>query len=910
MGQPRTRKKTVVVLSSDDEDDNDKSSVSSSEPNHEAEQSRALRSRDTNVMVSEKTSKVKSLPVRTHQKLVLSQTPSLDSAPEVSSQKAKREARAKPVNSRLKPKANTTYSFNAATQRQQSSQRSVSPEKLDVGNSTKEEDFIQDDSLDEGLLRLPETKVFSTALVLKKRTRTPLSDNSGIAETDDLTNASQKYRKTSGGARVPVAQSLPASVDSDTRPWTEKFGPLNLDELATHARKVRDVRTWLESVFDSGTDYGKRLLLLKGDAGSGKTTTIDLLSKDLGFNIMEWKNPVDSDFSSESFVSASLQFEEFISRTGRFGGLTLVGGDGNMVLDGEANLAGNSTSDGKKVILIEEFPNTFNRTSTVLQSFRSVILQYLAANMSSRPMSISGHDAVGQQVTPIVMIISETLQSANTASADSFTAHRLLGPEILNHPAVSVIEFNAIAPTLLTKALELVVLKEARISGRRKTPGPQVLKRLAEVGDIRSAISSLEFLCLRGDDNDDWGGKITFAKKKKASKDMPGLTKMERESLEMVTQRESSLGIFHAVGKVVYNKREEPLTIAPLDSIPQPPNHLPQHRRPKASEVNVDALIDEIGTDTSTFIAALHENYVLSCQSSTSEETIECITDCIDALSDADLLGPERFGSRNISGSATDSLRQDEMGFQAGVRGLIFHLPFPVKRKAPKWGGKGNAHRMFYPTFLKLWRQREEIEGLVDLFVVKAQKGQLIDPSGSAPSTSATKLGSVETWKRNSTFTVALGPASQPANSLIGSGQEGAEDSTAEPIDVLLTTGASARAEMLLERLPYLSSILQQKRTQSPALAATLRDIEKITHFTSIGTGLQDETDDHPDAGPALAGAHWATDRYNTLPTKPTRRDRHSTVKAKQELEDGGSRIPVEREVERLVLVDDDIEDD
>ena len=32
---------------------------------------------------------------------------------------------------------------------------------------------------------------------------------------------------------------------------------------------------------------------------------------------------------------------------------------------------------------------------------------------------------------------------------------------------------------------------------------------------------------------------------------------MEEESLEMVTRREASLGIFHAVGKVVYNKRDE-----------------------------------------------------------------------------------------------------------------------------------------------------------------------------------------------------------------------------------------------------------------------------------------------------------------------------------------------------------------
>ena len=121
---------------------------------------------------------------------------------------------------------------------------------------------------------------------------------------------------------------------------------------------------------------------------------------------------------------------------------------------------------------------------------------------------------------------------------------------------MGVIEFNAIAPTLLAKGLELIVQKESRKSGRRKTPGPLVLKRLGEIGDVRSAIGSLEFLCLRGDVDGDWGAKVTFSKAKKGSKET-SLTKMEEDSLELITRREATLGIFHAVGKVVYNKRED-----------------------------------------------------------------------------------------------------------------------------------------------------------------------------------------------------------------------------------------------------------------------------------------------------------------------------------------------------------------
>ena len=160
------------------------------------------------------------------------------------------------------------------------------------------------------------------------------------------------------------------------------------------------------------------------------------------------------------------------------------------------------------------------------------MLQFLAANTPS--LSSFGRPSQQDVIIPVVMIISETLLTTTSASADSFTAHRLLGPEILRHPGTGVIEFNDIAPTLLAKALELIVQKEARKSGRRRTPGPQVLKRLGEIGDIRNAISSLEFLCLKGDDDADWGSKVTFTKTKKAPKDQ-AMTKHERESLELTS---------------------------------------------------------------------------------------------------------------------------------------------------------------------------------------------------------------------------------------------------------------------------------------------------------------------------------------------------------------------------------------
>jgi cell cycle checkpoint protein len=748
-------------------------------------------------------------------------------------------------------------------------------------------DDILDSSDDDRPVKAP------TTLPVRKRANPAAS-----ADSDNAVVGRQKFLRTATGARSTPPPSQPTRVDTiDQRPWTDKYGPLSLEELAVHKKKVADVRTWLEDVF-SGRGR-KRLLLLKGPAGSGKTTTMSLLAKELGIEMHEWKNPTGSIATPEGFVSATAQFEDFVGRTGAFGSLTF---DEPTTARRQAPPS-SADSRQKQLVLVEEFPNTFARASSAVQSFRSSVLNFLAANTASATAFFSGQADSAQPVTPIVMIISETLLSTNTAAADSFTAHRLLGPEVLTHPGVTVIDFNAIAATFMTKALDLMVVKEARKSGRKKTVGPQVIQRLAELGDIRSAASSLEFLCLRGDDAEGWGAKVSFAKKK-GPKDVP-ITKMEQESLELVTQRESTLGIFHAVGRVVYNKRLPEASEAP---VPQPPNWFPERRRPRASEVNLDTLIDELGTDTQTFIAALHENYVLSCSGADSEETMDSVEGCIEALSDADLLSPDRFGAgsgrRNLQGTSADNLRQDEMCFQTGVRGLLYNLPNPVKRLAPPLGvmgmkakgqgagssgPKGSAFVMYYPASLRIWKQQEEIGDLLEMWVLRAQRGELLTLGAAAP-TFSSNTGGVDTWRRNNTFTQPPTQDSKPPP----------EDSSTSPI--LLGSGGSARYEMLLERLPYLVAILRKSRMPSPSTAATIRDIQKITSFFEPRAS-GDTEEDEDEARELGAGEHeqWATDK----PAGATPKKKRVRI-AKTEVEEmvlglgeGGN----------LVLSDDDIED-
>ncbi|KAI8961710.1 Rad17 cell cycle checkpoint protein-domain-containing protein [Daldinia sp. FL1419] len=766
-------------------------------------------------------------------------------------------------------------------------------QRAPTASPTKRDEVISDPISDDD--DVGEYRAASTSRVgqnARKRFRDTSQPSNGLAIT-----SSQKFLKPPRPQQDSIARD-------EQRPWSERFGPANLEELAVHKKKVADVRRWLEDVMAGR--MRQRLLILKGAAGTGKTTTVRLLAKDMHCELLEWRNPVGSLGGNQGLQSASAQFEEFMGRSGKFGQL-----DTDLDSTPPSLVKSDNNHNTKKIILIEEFPNTFTRLSTALTTFRNTILQYLAANTPS--LATFGRQSSLDPITPIVMIISETLLTTTSASADSFTAYRLLGPEITRHPGSCIIEFNAIAPTLLASALELVVQKEARKSGRRRTPGPLVLKRLGEIGDIRSAISSLEFLCLKGDGDADWGSKVTFTKPKRGSKNEVSLTKGEAESLELVSQREASLGIFHAVGKVVYNKRDErPMSRqTPEGQAETLPDFIAHHSRPKRSEVSVDSLIDETGTDTHTFISALHENYVLSCESSGPSDpnsSLDYINDCVEFLSDSDLLSPSwdvffrGRGSSTSTFSGRDStshvLRQDEITFQVATRGLLFSLPNPVKRMAKHSGrGSGDAYKMFYPTSLKLWREKEELEGVVDHWASRLLKGDEagrdLTQGASAFRQPRPSAGSGEDWIGK------LQALNQRNNSQQMRRAEQDQDQQTTP---LLFLGNSARRELLLERLPYMAHIARGRR--SAAGNVRLKEIEKVTSFSGIGEAADEDALDGDD-NMEQTGEAWATDKPSE---ESSPRKKSIGIRQKNDLPSlSATAVP---SIQKLVLSDDDIEDD
>ena len=333
--------------------------------------------------------------------------------------------------------------------------------------------------------------------------------------------------------------------------------------------------------------------------------------------------------------------------------------------------------------------------------------------------------------------------------------------------------------------------------------------------------------------------------------------------MEVASERESSLGLFHAVGRVVYNKRGDFIRDDPhAASLVQPPSHMPEHARPRAPQVSVDQLINETGTDSNTFVAALHENYVMSCEGT---NFIESLDGCLDALSDSDLLlssQGHRFGDfrgRSFQGAATDSLRQDEIAFHLAVRGLLFALPDPVKRRAhPIAGngrGKNDTYKIFYPTSARLSRQADEIESIVDAWRQQSKAGVF-----------------------RSTPVKATSANNEPVRSFL----------------------ACTKFELILERLPYITKL--EQRQPSPHTS----QLEKITQFHGISARDNDISEDE-DIDVAIPTMQWATDR--PVDGRPENSTAMKGVGQGAKTPEAPT-MPVEEEVGRLWLSDDDIVDD
>ncbi|WVR05388.1 hypothetical protein IAU60_002402 [Kwoniella sp. DSM 27419] len=505
--------------------------------------------------------------------------------------------------------------------------------------------------------------------------------------------------------------------------WTELYAPQTQAELAPGKARILRVRNWLhESLYGYPFDASppppgvnrdkirkyKRVLLLSGPAGSGKTTSVRLIARDMGVEILEWGEGVEEwslggGIDRESSIS---KFTTFLSRQS-FPALSLSAGTDQS----------KQAATGKpRLILLTALPNLSHAGTR--EAFHASLLRFCKAFTSSS--------------CPIVIVHSDA--GAGGRAEESWMererggregALEVLGREVRDGPWCQEIDFLPLAPTFLNKALLRVVQTAIPKAADRPSHASIQLIALSSHGDLRAAINSLQMVCSRrslgrsrkrktadsdsvdgdGDEKvDSRGGKRAGARGK-GSRGGKGakldVSKDVRAVLDAVTRKEQSLGLFHALGKVFYNKRlhdpnmedadEEQLEmIRRLPADDPLPDHLRDFTRQK-SLTQMEAFIPSIPVDASSFTLWLHQSFPSFC------ENVEQVATGLDDLCTADVMRTDD----DLWQSSTQAIAYS---LHLSVRGIQMALPSPVPRRSQK---------VLKPQFFEAYRrERDNVSSL------------------------------------------------------------------------------------------------------------------------------------------------------------------------------------------------------
>lgn len=106
--------------------------------------------------------------------------------------------------------------------------------------------------------------------------------------------------------------------------WTDKYAPTSSTNCCVAPKKSKDIRAWLTAA-SNPNQRAPRLLILVGSPGIGKSTIVQVLATELGWNVHEWSDSCTSlpygggggnALASVDRSNALESFQDFLDRTG------------------------------------------------------------------------------------------------------------------------------------------------------------------------------------------------------------------------------------------------------------------------------------------------------------------------------------------------------------------------------------------------------------------------------------------------------------------------------------------------------------------------------------------------------------------------------------------------------------------
>ncbi|KAF9618415.1 hypothetical protein IFM89_001138 [Coptis chinensis] len=324
--------------------------------------------------------------------------------------------------------------------------------------------------------------------------------------------------------------------------WVDKYRPHSLLDLAVQNNKVifsslslsciisfpnsllqvQQLKTWLKQrLLTPKEKLHGHVLLITGQAGVGKSATVHVIASHLGARLFEWNTPTPTLWqehvynlrSGLYYMSKLDEFESFVERIRKYPLLPLFSIGGSVE---------------PSILLIDDLPLINGKLG--LGRLRKCL-----------------HTLVGSTQIPTVILITEYAKSdsSNSATRDLEDIQ-----SSLENAGACKMAFNPLTVNSIKKTLSKICREE------QCNLEAEQIDQIARVsgGDIRNAITSLQYFCLTP-------GQL-LSSNTNHPKDKAAELRMPNDGGALSFGREETLSLFHALGKFLHNKRESVNTVA------------------------------------------------------------------------------------------------------------------------------------------------------------------------------------------------------------------------------------------------------------------------------------------------------------------------------------------------------------
>lgn len=465
-------------------------------------------------------------------------------------------------------------------------------------------------------------------------------------------------------------------------PWVDKYKPHSLEELAVHKKKVEEVKFWFDERLASQKDkFHNNVLIISGPAGVGKSAAAHVIASHLGATVCEWNTPtptvwqehVHNSMSGIRYLSKLDEFQNFIEKATKYG------------------LIPSSTNEGSKtpiILLVDDLP-------------------VVNGKVAYEKLNKCLHHLVQSALVPTVILITDYSRDDSSESSPLNWEELQLS---LQRAGACKVTFNPITINAIKKTLARICKEE-----HCNVDSQQIdLIAKASGGDIRHAITSLQYFCVRprlGLSVSLSNGTSKYSKGR--SNDMSHLD----DGSPLPFGRDETLSLFHALGKFLHNKRD---TECPI-SVDQETFLL----KDKFARLNLkmdapEKVLCKAYGQARPVADFLHENVL----DFVSEEAMDDASVVCMYLSDADFLLGSLSGMRSRNYEAENVLQSSAAS--VAVRGILFgnSHPSPSRWHTIRRPSLWMVERSYRQNKMKLVNERQiayDGRNLSDLSVVATE---------------------------------------------------------------------------------------------------------------------------------------------------------------------------------------------